>query len=211
MNNTCPGPGCNAQYNLTPQHVGRRFPCHQCGHQLMVENSGLVLDGRPVAAPPVQRALPDQHSSGVLDRMRRVTDLATWMFVGGTLLALATLFLPLIDQAKVARLEAKIVAGDVRQKRLDVADQSGAWSKEKSDLEGAVEDAESARRGATYWYRYGTLFGFVLLALGSFAYIDSDQPLVRRILGCTVLVAILLVVLNSLARFGLRLEIGSGM
>jgi hypothetical protein len=127
------------------------------------------------------------------------------------------LFFPSIDQAKVARLEAMIVAGDMRQQRLEAAggDDKAAvekagerWRVRKASLEEDVESAEMWRRGWLYWYRYLSLAGFVLLLLGSLAYMDAQQPPLRRIVGSIVLTALVLVVLSSLARTGVRLEIG---
>jgi hypothetical protein len=140
--------------------------------------------------------------------------------VSGTIITLCTLFFPSIDQAKVARLEAMIVAGDLRQQRIDAegaregGDAKAAaaakerWRVRKADLEESAESAEMWRRGWMYWYRYLSLIGFVLLVLGSVAYMDSQQPPVRRVVGAIVLTALVLVVLSSLARTGVRLEIG---
>lgn len=152
--------------------------------------------------------------------LESTSDRGTWLFVSGTILSLCTLFFPSIDQAKVARLEAMIVAGDMRQARIDAegareggdakaaATAKERWRDRKADLEEDVESAEMWRRGWMYWYRYLSLIGFVLLLLGSVAYMDSQQPPVRRIVGAIVLTALVLVVISSLARTGVRLEIG---
>ena len=156
--------------------------------------------------------------------MRAVADTPTWLFGSGAFLVIFYLFLPLIDQAKVRRREALVIAGDVREARLEAElkkkdkatdeekarrqQQKEAWERQKSVLEEDVEAAEIAQRRAGYWYRYGTMLGFLLLAFGSLGYLDPRQPLVRRILGCVVLVAILLSIFNGFAGLGIRLEVG---
>ena len=157
--------------------------------------------------------------------MQSMADISTWLFAAGALIALCALFFPLIDSAKVSRLEAMVVAGDMRQERVAAqAQREGAtaddkanaetagkrWQARRDDLSEYVENAELSRRSWSYWYRYLTLLGFGLLVLGSFGYLDSSQSLMRRILGCIVLAATVLVVLNALARTSFRLEIGPG-
>jgi hypothetical protein len=219
MNNTCPHPGCGAAYELSGQPVGTRFTCKQCGQYLVVDRDGLRQGSGPVAPPPVgpagNAAAPAVAGPGA--GIELPSDRGTWLFASGAIVSLCMLFFPSIDQAKVARLEAMIVAGDMRQQRLEAAggdDKSAAekagerWRVRKASLEEDVESAEMWRRGWSYWYRYLSLAGFVLLLLGSLAYMDSQQPPLRRIVGSIVLTALVLVVLSSLARTGVRLEIG---
>lgn len=239
MKNTCPYPGCGAAYDLTGQAVGTRFSCKQCGQYLVVGSDGLQRAPGPVVPPPVNSVAQGSSapasppaSSAATTNGNAVThpnslpsplagaDRGTWLFVSGTIITLCTLFFPSIDQAKVARLEAMIVAGDLRQQRIDAegaregGDAKGAaaakerWRVRKADLEESAESAEMWRRGWMYWYRYLSLIGFVLLVFGSVAYMDSQQPPVRRVVGAIVLTALVLVVLSSLARTGVRLEIG---
>ena len=47
-------------------------------------------------------------------------------------------------------------------------------------LEADLEAAQIAQRRATYWYQYGRMLGFVLLAFGSLGYLNPRQPLIRR-------------------------------
>jgi hypothetical protein len=245
MNNICPNPGCGAVYQIGPQHVGKRLACKKCAAPLVVTDYGLQLDsgvtlpatGVPpppadavtipeTAPPPARPAAP--WAAGAWTRFRtwlgQVADAPTWLFGSGAFLVIVYLFFPLIDQAKVRRREALLVAGDVREARLDAELQKKekatdeekerrkknheAWLKEKSALEEDVEAAEIAQRRATYWYRYGTMLGFLLLTFGSLGYLKPSQPLIRRILGCVVLVAILLSIFNSFAGLGVRIDIG---
>jgi hypothetical protein len=163
-------------------------------------------------------------ASDIAVRMRRVADWSTWMFGGGLFLMLCAIFFPLLDRASVSRLEAKIVAGDVAQERQAAAlarkkepteaeksrveKAREAWLDTKFYWEEDLEYAELRRRSNEYWYRWGALVGYGLLILGSFGFLDARQPLTIRIIGCTVLIATALVVLNSLARFSFRLELG---
>jgi len=231
VKNTCPQPGCGAAYDLSGQPVGARFTCKQCGQGLVIESDGLHLAASPPSppSPPSSSGAARAASMAstvapeVIDRMQRIADWPTWAFGAGTLIALCALFFPLIDQAKVSRLEAMIVAGDMRQQRVtalaqaedataddkaDAEDAKKRWATRKNDLEEDVEYAELSRRSYSYWYRYLTLLGFGFLVLGSFGYLDSRQPLMRRVLGCIVLAATVLVVLNALARVSFRFEVG---
>ena len=234
MNNTCPQPGCNAAYDLSNQPLGTEFACTKCGQPLLVTAEGLEL-ARSAAtsgrAPPPQPGSPSLLKTyqavapQVIDRMRRTADLSTWLFAVGAVIALCALFFPLIDQAKVSRLEAMVVAGDMRQERLSAyaqrasataeekklaEDSRAIWQTRKDNLVEYVENAELSRRSWTYWYLYLTLLGFGLLVVGSFGYLDAQQSLMRRVLGCIVLAATVLVVLNALARTSFRFEIGPG-
>ncbi len=151
-------------------------------------------------------------------------DLPTWLFGIGAFLVIVYLFFPLIDQAKVERRKARVTFGDARERRLEAELQKKEkstdeekerrkkdrekWEKEKSDLEADVEAAQMAQRRATYWYFYGTMLGFVLLAFGALGYLDPRQPVIRRVLGCIVLVALLLSIFIGLTRVGIRVDIG---
>jgi hypothetical protein len=229
MNNVCPSPGCGAVYQINSHHVGRRLTCKKCAAALVVTDVGLEVegaDGPPAAlAEPVPAgAARGNFWAALRARMHSFADTPTWLFGSGAFLVIFYLFLPLIDQAKVKRREALVIAGDVREARLDAAlkkkenasedekkrrqQQKESWEREKSSLEEDLEAAEIGQRRATYWYRYGTLLGFVLLAFGSLGYLDPRQPLIRRILGCVVLGAILLSVLNGLSGLGIHFDLG---
>jgi hypothetical protein len=245
MNNVCPTPGCGGAYNLTLQHVGKRFLCRKCAAPLVVTDYGLQFDtavAPGTAAPAAEMPAVFQPSPEVvlepqppartgpplwqkiLTRMREMADVPTWLFASGAFLVIVYLFFPLIDQAKVTRREAAVIAGDVREARLDAelkkkenaSDEEKerrkkgreAWEKEKSYLEEDLEAAQIGQRRATYWYRYFTMLGFILLTFGSLGYLSPGQPLIRRILGCIVLVAILLSIFNAFSGLGIRVDIG---
>jgi hypothetical protein len=52
----CPNSGCDAVYNLNPQHVGKQFNCRKCGTALAVESDGLRIVTQ--AGPPEMPAVP---------------------------------------------------------------------------------------------------------------------------------------------------------
>jgi hypothetical protein len=154
----------------------------------------------------------------------RIADRSTWLFSAGVFLTVMYSFFPLIDQAKVSRREAAIIGGQLREDRQEAEfkkkekssseDSEGRrkahenWEKQKSELEEDVEDAEVDLQRSMYWYRYGLLFGVLLLTTGSLAYVHPAQPLIRRILGTVVLVALIIAVFNSFGRFGFHLDLG---
>ena len=250
MKSSCPS--CSVTYDLNGQNGGSRFACRSCGNLLSIEATGLRMVSPIPPEPPVPAAqgamalhanAPLINQAAVQEataqakaqaqamaaelavRMRRVADWPTWMFGGGLALLLAAMFFPLVDRASVARLEANIVAGGVRQERIAanlarktdaseaekarVEKGKTAWLDTKNYWEEDLEYAELKRRSNEYWYRWATLGGCGLLLLGSFGFLDSRQQLLVRIIGCTVLIAAAIAVLNSLTGFGMRLELGA--
>lgn len=225
MNNTCPG--CGAAYTITSQHVGRSITCKKCGAALVVQADGLRLaaSASPVPEPAaVFGAEPEELSparrrrsrsfgdrmSGVRAALRAMADVPTWLFAVGALFVIVFLFFPLIDQAKVARRQAAIAEGELRQSRLDreLAEKKDAtdkdrenrkkereeWETDKAKLEERVGDARLTSMFAGYWYDWGMMIGFLFLAAGSLGYLSPNQPLIRRITGCIVLSGQLLVI-----------------
>jgi hypothetical protein len=239
MNNVCPNPGCGAVYQISTQHVGKRLACKKCAAPLVVTDYGLQLEGGaapaampgefPTAGDGAPLVTTSRRGPGAWTKFRAwmsaVADPPTWLFGAGAFLVIVYLFFPLIDQANVRSREALIIAGDVRQTRLDMElekkkekasdddrekrkKDKEAWEKQKNTLEEAVEAAEIGQRRAIWWYRWGTLLGFLLLAFGSLGYLKPNQPLIRRILGCVVLSAILLSVLSHASGLGVILGVG---
>jgi hypothetical protein len=241
MNQICPNPVCGTPYEVSARHVGRRFTCKKCGTALLVGANGVqVAESNSPAAAPVgeapwaqmrpdsSRPAPANHLSVSAARWRTyllsLADLSTWLFGAGVFFTVLYTFLPMIDQAKVSRREAAIIAGQLREDRLQAAFKKKEnpsaeeserrkkaqerWDREKNELEEDVEDAEVGLQRSMYWYRFGTLFGVLLLAGSSLAYVHPSQPLIRRILGAAVLTALVAVVFNSFGRFGFHLDVG---
>ena len=211
MNNLCPG--CQTAYSVQPQHVGRRITCKKCGAGLVVEEDGLHMTSPPPPpAPPEENPLaaveatpPVEESTPRIVRPRQSLSpsvairqffqnygeaLSTILFGAGTLLVIVFVFLPVIDQAKVARAQAR------------VRDDAGA-AQDKAAAPKEVRDAESAAQLAHYWYDWGLLVGFLLLAGGSLGYLGSPNSPIKRVLGCIILAGqLLFVFLLVVARTG---------
>jgi hypothetical protein len=241
MNQTCPNPVCGSTYEISARHVGRRFSCKKCGLSLLVGANGVQLaESNSSSAPAAVEAQgaqsqPGSPAPGTANRVAAsaaqwrthllsVADLSTWLFGAGIFFTVLFTFLPLIDQSKVSRREAAIIAGQLREDRLQAAFKKKEnpsvedserrkkaqerWEKEKNELEEDVEDAEVDLQRSMYWYRFGMLLGVLLLAASSLSYVHPGQPLIRRILGAAVLIALIAVVFNSFGRFGFHLDVG---
>src|SRR5262245_22444772 len=128
MNNLCPN--CKIAYSVQPQHVGRRITCRKCGAGLVVEEDGLHMaspplppeppgeDPRAVEAPPLVEELPPRIGrprpawnplatlAGFVQA--RGEELGTGLFAAGTFCVILFVFLPVIDQAKVARAQVRV-------------------------------------------------------------------------------------------------------
>lgn len=210
MNNLCPG--CQTAYSVQPQHVGRRITCKKCGAGLVVEEDGLRMTSPPPPpAPPEENPLaavepppPVEEPPPRIARPRRSLNLgavfteffqnnrellASTLFGAGTVLVILFVFLPVIDQAKVARAQTR------------VRDEGGGGAQEKAGAGKGLEqaqkelrDVENAAQFARYWYDWGLLLGFLLLAGGSMGYLGSPNSQIKRVLGCIILASELLLV-----------------
>jgi hypothetical protein len=133
-------------------------------------------------------------------------DIPTILFGAGAFFVILFLFLPLIDQAKVNRRQGAIDDNDRREQRRvqefndkkarnEQVDenlrnkQHEAWEKEKRSLTEDLEDAKVTVLRAPYWYRWGMMVGFLLLAAASLGFLGPNQPTIRRVTGCIVIVA----------------------
>jgi hypothetical protein len=153
MNNTCPNPGCGAVYNISPDHVGRRFICKKCAAPLVVTDYGLQVEGGPVAAEGVSSPAPMPNMGGppmpayrsgpggpnplanVLNYVRGI-EVSTWLFGFGAFIVLVYLFFPLIDTASVQRQEAVVVDGELKfkHKEAEIDRKMRAIDREMSEL-----------------------------------------------------------------------------
>lgn len=137
----------------------------------------------------------------------------TWLFGAGVLLILVFLFLPLIDNAVLLSKQADLRAGELREQRLveqfvrnkaqkktTPADEEMRnknrenWERERHDLELTINEIRVAHDKWEYWYRWGMLLGFILLAFGALGFLQPEEPTIRRIVGAIVLVAMVLLV-----------------
>jgi hypothetical protein len=159
------------------------------------------------ASPPEPRKRSRGQSpfGALTNAFGKGIDIPTVLFGGGAFLVIVFMFFPLIDQAKVNRRQAALTEGERRERRRerefnekkDKNDkdedlrkkQREAWEKERKTLQDDIDDTQTAVLRAPYWYRWGMMFGFMLLAAASLGYLSPTQPLIRRITGCIIIVA----------------------
>jgi hypothetical protein len=215
VNQSCPV--CGTQFKIGPGQVGTQFPCFKCGTSLTVTPAGIQAAGAaPPPPPPPLSAVPLSHdrAAAALPAVsapagppwwRRV-DVPTWLFGLGTFLVILYLFLPLINHGKARRARAKLSLGEAREKRAEEefkkAHATGpasptaaanralareAWAKDRAQLEAEVSDAHSEVALSNYWYTWGMMFGFMLLAGAALGYLSPSQPAIRRVVGAIIL------------------------
>ncbi len=154
----------------------------------------------------------------------------TWVFGAGAWLVIFFLFLPLLDLANVKNRNAAITEGELnllrkreeaRLKEVEKDPKAAAkaeeerakqeakerkeWDREKVKLQARVDAAEIKVQKARYWYTWGMLFGFLVLAVGALGFLHPSQTTARRVVGGIVLAAEVLVIFVYFlfnARFG---------
>lgn len=140
----------------------------------------------------------------------KYVDIPTILFGIGAFFILTFLFFPMIGKAKHERR-----IGGLAEEKLDMEveirklrEKSGNeekikkfeedWAKRLTVLEAEVKYAEISNQRSGYFDRYGLLFGFILLMVGSLGMVRSETHLVKRIFGAAVLGLQMLMVLSSL-------------
>ncbi len=113
----------------------------------------------------------------------------TTLFAAGIFCAILFVFLPVIDQGKIARAQARVKDESAGP---DGAARVGSKALEQAQKE--WKDAETNAQMARYWYDWGLLFGFLLLAGGSLGFLGSPNSQIKRVLGCIVLAGQILLV-----------------
>jgi cytochrome c-type biogenesis protein CcmH/NrfG len=137
-------------------------------------------------------------------------DAPTWLFAVGTFFVILFLFLPLIKQAKTRRVKGALDLGTAQEKRKDEEFKKSKnpsqaeiakreversdWAKESARLEAEHSSASAEAAMSDYWYTWGMMFSFMLLAGASLGYLNPAQPLIRRVIGATVLLAEVLLI-----------------
>ena len=237
MRNDCPS--CQTVYAVTPQDVGKRIVCKQCGAALIIGEEGFRIDTAVAPAvktgrskinfddeepddgppPPKKRRrdsqmetpkVPGRELEMAKDFYRKHVDIPTILFGIGAFFILTFLFLPMIGKAKHerrmgAQAEEKL---DMEQEIRKLREKPGneekikkieeEWIKRLPVLEGDVKYAEISNQRSAYFDRYGLLFGFVVLMVGSLGMVRAETHLVKRIFGAAVLGLQMLMVLSSL-------------
>lgn len=142
------------------------------------------------------------------------SNVMTLLFWAGSALAVIFLFLPLIDRVKVMRLQAKMDAEEqsIRRVEQEVARRTDASSSEKdaikkrreewdktgrTEMSRDVEDAGVSQRTNAYWYLWGMMFAFLMLAISSIGWLDPQQVKGRRVVGAIIICSILLLIFIS--------------
>jgi hypothetical protein len=176
---------------------------------------------RPAAAhrvgpPPLPQRRPAEGG--------QLMAIFTWCFGIGAWLVIIFLFLPLIDQAKVVQRRAAVREGDRRAQRKDEELTRKArektpfppenkdeakneefkrsqrdrerkqWENEKAELQELVDRAEYRAQVSYYWYEWGMLAGYLILAVGAIGFLHPSQTTTRRVVGGVVIAAQVLLV-----------------
>jgi len=140
----------------------------------------------------------------------KYVDIPTILFGIGAFFILTFLFFPLIGKAKYERrvggmAEEKLeMEGEIRTLREKPGNEEKIkkieenWSKRSPVLEADIKYTEISNQRAGYFDRYGMLFGFVLLMVGSLGMVRGDTHLVKRIFGAAVLGLQMLLVFSNL-------------
>jgi hypothetical protein len=223
VNQACPV--CGTQFKVGPNQVGAQFPCFNCQTPLTVTSAGIQAAGGapstgPMPAMPAMPMSPEPPATrpaaaltvgpGGPSWWRRV-DGPTWLFALGALLVILYLFLPLINTSKARRIKGKIDLGDMREKKAEedfkkvkdaaTGDQAkraldkDKWLKDRAQLEVDQNEASAEASVSEYWYTWGMMFGFMLLAGAALGYLDPSQPTIRRVVGAIVLSGQVLLIL----------------
>jgi len=239
MRNDCPS--CQTVYAVTPQDVGKRIICKQCGAALVITEEGFRLD-LSVPAPSVARGdrpksnredesddaeaeprkkrkrdaepaapkVPGRELEMAKEFYLKYVDIPTILFGIGAFFILTFLFFPMIGKAKHERRIGAIAEEklEMEQEIRKLREKSGNeekikkleedWTKRLPVLEGEAKAAEISNQRSGYFDRYGMLFGFVLLMIGSLGMVRADAHLVKRIFGASVLGLQMLLVFSNL-------------
>ena len=240
MRNDCPS--CQTVYAVTPQDVGKRIICKQCGAALVIGDEGFRLDlsvtapqaakdrraksnadlddsddgegasdkKRNRGAEPAAPKVPGRELEMAKEFYSKHVDIPTILFGIGAFFILTFLFFPMIGKAKHER-RIGAMADEKLEMELDIRrlrEKSGNeekikkleedWTKRLPVLEAEAKSAEISNQRAGYFDKYGMLFGFVLLMVGSLGMIRADAHLVKRIFGASVLGLQMLLVFANL-------------
>ena len=140
----------------------------------------------------------------------KYVDIPTILFGIGAFFILTFLFFPMIGKAKHERrigglaeekLDMEVEIRKLREKPSNeekIKKIEEEWTKRLPVLEAEVKYAEISNQRAGYFDRYGLLFGFIVLMVGSLGMVRADTHLVKRIFGAAVLGLQMLLVLSSL-------------
>lgn len=137
--------------------------------------------------------------------VKQFFDLPTAVFGVGVVLVLWFLFMPIIAGASQkwysARVEDEQLAHEAELQRLrdrgtpeNIPKLEEEWRKRKEKLERDEKWVGIKNRQGEYWDRAGSLFGFIVTAVGSIGMLTTYQPTVKKVVGAVVVSAMMLLV-----------------
>ena len=255
MNNACPE--CGAVYAVAEKDIGRRIACKKCLTALIVADEGLKREDDAGDVPRRRERNPDEDDRGskrsepdeeepvgrksrgnrkarsgpgageLLNKLKSLADVATWLYAFGLLLTIYSFYTPQIDQAKIASREGDLQQAavedaqderDINQRNDGKPSDGDREARKKRKKEYDDKDhprmsdkkslAEASSKQASWWNIMYRLIGFAVLAFGSIMYLTGDHDKMRRILGGVTLLLILLKVVGG--SMGLAVHMGGG-
>jgi ribosomal protein S27AE len=163
--------------------------------------------------PPRRRSLTAGRSLNPQELMSAIPawlDFSLFCFGVGLVLVLIFTLLPVMDNAKVSSWVAEINLGErLHQKRAAdlkgeaLEEENKKWSKDHKEMEERRERAVAAAQQWRWWYSWGLLFGFIVLAISALFFLRSDTR-IRRVVGSIVLVAQVLLMFILFAAQSIR-------
>jgi hypothetical protein len=222
VNNTCPS--CGAIYNVAQKDIGRRIKCKKCSSALVVTEAGLEVDeGGPVPAGAADDIFEEEDATRSRKKKRRSEDggggvdavqvfrdyggVPTLLFAFGAFLVIVFLFSPLIghaavDRARGAEARAQLELDQRIQKAErdkstpeEISKMREEYAKKKApELQDNIASARISVLRDVYFDRYGMMFGFLFLMLGSLGFMGPGQATIRRIVGAIVLCAQVIII-----------------
>jgi ABC-type multidrug transport system fused ATPase/permease subunit len=153
-------------------------------------------------------------------------DLFTYMLGLGVIILGFFLFLSILDNAKIARKQAKLDEGKLNESKEEQyitrkqqqanAGKAGAvaptaeekknrdtaretWDQETSkSLQNEIAEARISANAWRYWYTWGAFVGAMLVTIASVAYVATGQTTTRRVTGAVMLVLLLVTFLGAM-------------
>jgi predicted Zn finger-like uncharacterized protein len=158
---------------------------------------------------PKKAKTPSMNVAALRGFYNRFIDIPTILFGIGAFFVLIHLFMPFVAKAKVERRQGllqeeqfdheaalkKLKEKPGNEEKIKTAEEN--WAKRRDDLNADIKYAEFAGMRSGYLDRYGMLFGFVVLMIGSLGMMRSESGLVKRIFGAFVLGVQMLLVFSS--------------
>jgi len=105
-----------------------------------------------------------------------------------------------VGEQRQKRLDRELTRGDLKDPKEEKArreqrlEERKRWDKERDQLLEKAEEAEIRAQDARYWYAWGMMVGFFFVAGGAVGFLHPRQPRSRRVLGCIVLAAQVLLI-----------------